>query len=102
LDPEIGSPGAIRAIDALTGEIRWNFRLKTGSWAAGVLGTAGGVVFAASDDGYLIALEAKTGKELWHYQTGARIQSSPISYSIDGRQQIAVSTSSSLITFGLP
>ena len=102
LDPEIGSPGAIRAIDALTGEIRWNFRLKTGSWAAGVLGTAGGVVFASSDDGYLIALEARTGKELWHYQTGARIQSSPISYSIDGRQQIAVSTSSSLIAFGLP
>jgi len=102
LDPEIGSPGFVRAIDVVTGEIRWNFKLKTGSWAAGVLGTAGGVIFAASDDGYLIALEGRTGKELWHYQTGARIQSSPISYSIDGRQQIAVSTSSSLVTFALP
>jgi alcohol dehydrogenase (cytochrome c) len=100
-DPEVGTSGAIRAIDPLTGEIRWNFKLKTGSWAAGVLGTAGGVVFAASDDGYLIALEARSGKTLWHYQTGARIQSSPIAYSVDGQQRIAISSSFSLITFGL-
>jgi PQQ-dependent dehydrogenase (methanol/ethanol family) len=101
-DLKVGTPGAIRAIDALTGEVRWNFKLKTGSWAAGVLATAGGVVFAASDEGYLIALESQTGRELWHYQTGTIIQSAPISYSVDGRQQIAISTGSSLVTFGLP
>ncbi len=95
-------PGAIRAIDPQTGEIRWNFNLHQGSWAAGVLSTAGGVLFAASKDGNLIALDARTGAELWHYQTGAEIMSSPISYSVDGRQYVAVSTDSALFTFALP
>jgi PQQ-dependent dehydrogenase (methanol/ethanol family) len=102
LDPKVGSPGAIRALDPLTGDTVWNFKLQTGSSAAGVLSTAGGVVFAASLDGYLIALDARSGKDLWHYQTGSQIQSSPISYQIDGKQFVAVSTSSSLFTFALP
>jgi alcohol dehydrogenase (cytochrome c) len=100
-DLKVGTPGAIRAINSLTGEIRWSFALETGSPAAGVLGTAGGIVFGASDEGYLIALESKTGKVLWKYQTGDKIRSSPISYSIDGQQHIAISTNSSLVTFGL-
>ncbi|MGI8989539.1 MAG: PQQ-dependent dehydrogenase, methanol/ethanol family [Bryobacteraceae bacterium] len=110
-DPYVGSgqkedagqfPGAIRAIDPQTGDVRWNFDLQQGSWSAGVLATGGGVVFASSKDGNLIALDALTGKELWHYQTGAEIRSSPISYSVDGRQYIAVSTDSALFTFTLP
>jgi hypothetical protein len=70
----------------LTGAKRWDFPLHVGSHAAGVLSTAGGVVFAASQDGYLIALDARTGKELWHYQTGTQILSSPISFSVLGKQ----------------
>jgi alcohol dehydrogenase (cytochrome c) len=67
-----------------------------------VLSTAGGVLFAASRDGYLIGLDSRTGKLLWKYQTGAEIRSSPISYAVDGRQYIAVSNDSSLMTFTLP
>jgi len=100
-DLKVGTPGAIRAIYSFTGEIHWSFELEVGSPAAGVLGTAGGIVFAASDEGYLIALDSKTGNALWKYQTGDKIRSSPISYSIDGQQRIAISTSSSLVTFGL-
>lgn len=95
-------PGAIRAIDPETATVRWSFNLHQGSWAAGVLATAGGVVFAASKDGNLIALDSRAGKELWHYQTGGEILSSPISYSVDGRQYIAVSTDAALFTFSLP
>ena len=76
-----GTPGFVRALDPLTGAKRWDFPLHVGSHAAGVLSTAGGVVFAASLDGNLIALDARTGKELWHYQTGTQILSSPISFS---------------------
>jgi alcohol dehydrogenase (cytochrome c) len=110
-DPYVGSgqkddssqaPGAIRAIDPATGSIRWSFDLHQGSAAAGVLSTAGGLVFTASKEGNLIALDARTGAALWHYQTGAEITSSPISYSVDGRQYIAVSTSSALFAFALP
>lgn len=97
-----GEPGAIKAIDPLTGDIRWEFKLHVGNVAAGVLGTAGGLLFACSGDGYLIALDAGTGKELWHFQTGAEIRNSPISYSVDGRQYIAVAGDSALFTFALP
>ena len=95
-------PGAIRAIDPQTGNVRWSFDLHQGSWGAGVLSTAGGLVFAAAKDGNLIALDSRTGAELWHYQTGAEINSSPISYSVGGRQYVAVSTDSALLTFALP
>jgi alcohol dehydrogenase (cytochrome c) len=100
-DPNL-VPGAIRAIDPQTGEIKWNFDLHQGSVGAGVLATAGGVVFASSKDGNLIALDAGTGAQLWHYQTGAEINSSPISYSVDGKQYISVAADSALFTFALP
>ncbi len=95
-------PGAIRAIDPQTGTIKWNFDLHQGSVGAGVLATAGGVVFAAAKDGNLIALDARTGAALWHYQTGGEINASPISYSVDGKQYVAVATDSVLFTFALP
>src|SRR5579862_358864 len=95
-------PGAIRAIDPQTGQVKWSFNLHQGSVGAGVLATAGGVVFAAAKDGNLIALEARTGAELWHYQTGAEIIASPISYSVDGKQYVAIATDSALFTFALP
>jgi alcohol dehydrogenase (cytochrome c) len=102
LDDVVKTPGFIRAINPPTGTIRWSFPLQLGSHAAGVLGTGGGVLFAASKDGYLIALDSRSGKLLWKYQTGAEIRSSPISYAVDGRQYIAISNDSSLITFALP
>jgi PQQ-dependent dehydrogenase (methanol/ethanol family) len=102
LDIKIGSPGAIRALDPRTGETVWDFKIHQGSHAAGVLGTAGSLVFAGTRDGYLIGLHAKTGKELWRYQTGAQIMSSPISYEIDGRQFVAIANSGALLTFALP
>lgn len=94
-------PGAIRAIDPQTGDVKWSFDIQYGSWAAGVLSTGGGVLFASSKDGNLIALDARTGKYLWHYQTGAEIRSSPIAYMVDGREYVAVSNDSSLMVFAV-
>jgi PQQ-dependent dehydrogenase (methanol/ethanol family) len=102
LDEVVGTTGAIRALDAVTGDLRWNFPIQEGSSAAGVLATAGGLVFAAVADGNLIALEAASGKCLWHYQTGARIRSSPISYAVDGNQYVAITAGSVLFVFTLP
>ncbi|PYV07925.1 MAG: hypothetical protein DMG07_27195 [Acidobacteria bacterium] len=101
-DLRASARGAIRALAALTGDVKWNFPLQVGNVAAGVLSTAGGVVFACSGDGYLLALDARTGKMLWRYQTGALIRNSPISYSVDGRQYVAVAGDSTLFTFTLP
>ena len=96
-----GAPGAVRALDALTGAMKWNFPLQVGSSATGVLATAGGVVFASSNDGNLIALDSRTGKHLWHYYTGARIVASPMSYAVNGRQYVAIAAQSAIMVFGL-
>ena len=69
--PNDPAPNAgIKALDPETGKTVWDFKLFQGSLANGVLATAGGVLFASSRDGNIIALDAKTGKHLWHYQTG--------------------------------
>ena len=92
----------VKAIDTVTGETKWDFKLAKGSLAAGVLATAGGVLMVASADGNVIALEAKTAKVLWQMQTGGVISSSPISYSVDGKQFVAVSAGGALLSLGLP
>jgi PQQ-dependent dehydrogenase (methanol/ethanol family) len=101
IDSKIGTPGSVRALDATTGEQKWDFPLHIGSSATGVLATAGGVVFASSNDGSLIALDNRTGKLLWEYYTGADIISSPIAYAVDGKQYIAIASQSALFVFGL-
>lgn len=101
--PDDPAPNAgIKAIDPETGKIVWDFKLFQGSLANGVLATGGNVLFASSRDGNLIALDARTGKHLWHYQTGGNHAASPISYAIDGRQYVAITAGNMLFSFTLP
>ena len=96
------SYAGIRAIDTTTGERKWEYKISQGSLAAGVMASAGGVVFAATREGNLIALDAKTGKSLWRFQTGATIAAAPISYAVDGKQFIAVASAGVMYSFALP
>jgi len=98
--PADDSWGAIRALDAKTGDLRWEFKLYSPPWA-GVLSTAGGVVFSGSDEGNFYALDARTGNPLWDFQTGGAIAANPISFSVDGHEQIAISADRVLYVFGL-
>ena len=101
--PNDPAPNAgIKAIDPDTGKTVWDFKLFQGSLGNGVLATAGGLLFASSRDGNVIALDAKTGKRLWHYQTGGNHSASPISYAIDGRQYVALTAGNVLYSFSLP
>jgi alcohol dehydrogenase (cytochrome c) len=92
--------GAIRALNATTGEKVWEHKLFLPPWA-GVLSTAGRVLFASTDDGYFKALDAKSGAELWHRNLGGRMFSAPISYLSKGKQRIALASGSGLFVFGL-
>lgn len=92
----------IMAIDVETGKVQWTFELVQNSLQAGVLATGGGIVFAGSAEGNLIALDAKTGKALWHFEAGAIIPSSPMSYAVNGRQYVAISTANVLYSFAVP
>ncbi len=93
----------LRAIDPQTGKIVWQHE-QTGPGEAwgGVLATAGGLIFFGDDDGSFGALDAKSGKPLWHFPLNARWHASPMTYSVDGRQYVAVAMNSSIVAFGLP
>jgi alcohol dehydrogenase (cytochrome c) len=93
--------GRIDAIDPKTGKLAWYFEMVS-SPTGGVLTTAGGLVFAGDAEGYLIALDARSGKVLWRFQTGGTIIAPPISYALNGRQYIAVAAGQTMMTFSLP
>ena len=92
--------GAVRALDPLTGEMKWEHRLFRPPWA-GLLSTAGGLIFAGTEDGYFKALDARTGAELWHMNLGGRVIASPMSFGVDGEQRIAIAAGSALFVFGI-
>jgi alcohol dehydrogenase (cytochrome c) len=92
--------GALRALDALSGELKWEFRLPTPPWS-GILSTAGGLVFSGDMEGNFFALDAADGKLLWRLQTGGAIWAAPISYKSEGKQYIAVAAGSAIIVFGI-
>ena len=93
--------GAVRAWDASTGKQKWEFKLHSPPWA-GLLSTAGCLVFGGSDEGNFFALDAESGKPLWEIQLGAAIRANPISYSLDGKQYIVISAGGAFFVFGLP
>ncbi len=93
--------GALRALDPTSGKMKWEWRHPSPTWS-GVLSTAGGLVFTGDAEGNFIALNAATGKALWHFQCGASVYSSPMSFAIDGKQYVAVAAGSALFTFALP
>ena len=99
LDEE--SWGAVRALDVKTGKQMWDFKLPSPTWA-GVMSTAGGLVFSGSNEGNFFALDAKTGKPLWQFQTGGAIRSGPMSFLADGKQHVAVAGGHALFVFALP
>ncbi len=92
--------GAVRALDPVTGAIRWSFPLFSPPWA-GLLSTGGGVVFGGTNEGEFFALNALTGKPLWHFQTGAVINANPISYAVGGVQYVAIASGPTLQVFSL-
>ena len=92
--------GALRALDPFTGERKWEFKYTSAPWG-GVLSTAGGVVFAGDSEGNFTALDARTGKDLWHIQLGAAVYSSPITYSLEGREYVVIPAGGALFAFAL-
>jgi PQQ-dependent dehydrogenase (methanol/ethanol family) len=94
--------GALRAIDPSTGERKWELRYTTPS-LAGVMSTASGLVFAGDNEGNFMAVDARTGKALWHYPTGASIWgAAAATYMLDGRQYVLIPSGTNLTAFALP
>ena len=93
--------GAVRALDPTTGERKWEF--KIGDYTeSGVLSTASDLVFSGGMEGNFFALDARDGRCLWRVQLGGTVANGPITYSVDGRQYVAVAAKGALYAFGLP
>jgi alcohol dehydrogenase (cytochrome c) len=93
--------GAIRAIDPKTGEKKWDFKMVNYT-ESGVLSTAGGLVFGGGMDGEFVALDAMTGKPLWHVYLGGANASGPISYAVNGKQYVIGTGADTMYAFALP
>ena len=90
---------ALRAIDPITMEKKWEFKYANQSWS-GVLSTASGVVFAGSS-GNFTAFDAMTGKDLWRYQMGAPLYNGAVTYMLDGKQYVLVGAGMNVTAFAL-
>ena len=112
VSPNIGRPpintwtdaishGALIAIDPATGDRKWTFPMYDLT-ESGVMTTASDLVFTGGRDGFLIALDARTGELLWKTNlSSAQMRSAPITYMVEGRQYVSYISGNVLMTFGL-
>jgi alcohol dehydrogenase (cytochrome c) len=85
----------LTAIDPITGEIRKNVHLRYPNYA-GSLSTAGGLVFIALLDGTVAAFDDTTLEEVWKFNVGSGITTPPMSFEVNGKQYVAISTGASI------
>ncbi|MEU6265219.1 PQQ-dependent dehydrogenase, methanol/ethanol family [Saccharopolyspora shandongensis] len=81
--------GSVSAFDPATGREAWRWSNEV-PMCASVLATGGDVVFAGEPTGEFDAFDARSGELLWQFQTGSGHHSNPTTYSVDGRQFVAV------------
>jgi PQQ-dependent dehydrogenase (methanol/ethanol family) len=91
--------GTIFAISVETGKTLWKLDQRAG--AHSLVATGGGLVFGGDSNGTFRALDQNTGRVLWEVDLGAPVTGYPITYSANGKQYVAVSTGTSLVSSGV-
>jgi alcohol dehydrogenase (cytochrome c) len=84
--------GHFVAINPLNGEKKWDVPLTDLPGSAGMLATAGGLVFSGKLTGEFLALDAANGKTLWQFQTGSSVNATAITYTLAGRQYVSIAS----------
>jgi len=100
LPPDENSQKVLLALSVADGKVAWRYPQvgAARSWA-GTLTTAGGLVFFGDDSDSLEAVDAATGRPLWHFNTGQTIFASPMTYAVDGVQYVTLAAGSDIFTF---
>ena len=98
LAPNQSNVGSIYAISVETGKTLWRYDQRTA--VLSLLSTAGGLVFGGDANGRFRALDQRTGRVLWETNLGSPVSGYPVSFAVDGKQYVAVSTGSSLTAMG--
>jgi alcohol dehydrogenase (cytochrome c) len=90
------------ALSVVDGKRAWSYpQIGRGNSWGGTLSTAGGLVFFADDSNSFEAVEARTGRVLWHFNTGQLMRASPMTYSVAGVQYVAIAAGSDVFCFSL-
>jgi PQQ-dependent dehydrogenase (methanol/ethanol family) len=97
--PGAAGVGSIHAISVETGRTLWTYDQRAG--VLSLMSTAGGLVFGGDANGRFRALDQATGEVLWEVNLGSPVTGYPVSFAVDGRQYVAVSTGSSLAGSGM-
>jgi alcohol dehydrogenase (cytochrome c) len=92
--------GAVRALDPKTGELKWQFKMADFT-DSGILTTASDLLFSGGREGYFYALDARNGTLLWKAALGGRVTNGPMTYSVNGKQYVAIAAGNSLFAFAL-
>jgi acido-empty-quinoprotein group A len=101
-DINLWANSTLRALDYRTGRVVWNHEIGNGESISGILTTAGHLLFSADNSDNLLALDPATGKTLWHLNAGGRLDASPMTYQLDGRQYLLFAVQDILYAFALP
>jgi len=103
LPPDEHAQKILLALSVADGKKVWRYPQVGGgnSWG-GILTSAGGVLFFGDDAGSLEAVEAATGRPLWHFNTGQVMRASPMTYAVGGTQYVAIAAGSDVFSFALP
>ena len=102
-DPKNPPEKYFRALNIETGQVVWEVPQVGAPEAnySGVLSTDGGLVFYGETGGSFAAIDAKTGKTLWHFPTGQQWKASPMTYTVKGKQYVAIAAGGNVLAFGL-
>jgi PQQ-dependent dehydrogenase (methanol/ethanol family) len=95
----------LRALNIETGEVIWEAQQigpVDGKRNAGVLATAGGLIFYGDPRGDVVAFDARDGKALWHFPTNGTNKASPMTFLAGGKQFVALAVGPNILCFGLP
>ncbi len=84
-----GHMGGVKAWDPVKQQQVW-FNKQDLPFNGGMMTTAGGLLFHGDIKGMFYATDAKTGKELWKFNTGSGVSAAPMTYTLDGKQYVAV------------
>ena len=88
--------GTVWAISVETGQVAWKHEQRAGTLS--LVTTGGGLVFGGDDNGRFRAFDDKTGKVLWETNLGSPVSGFPVTFSVGGKQYVAVSTGASLVS----
>jgi alcohol dehydrogenase (cytochrome c) len=92
--------GAIQAIDPQTGAKKWEYAMAD-VIDAGVLSTASDLLFSGGREGYVFALDARSGALLWKASVGGQVSNGPMTYAVGGRQYVAMAAGNGLFVYAL-